>query len=106
MKQSISNFINTNPRCEICFEDIDFNKNNKNKEYNKRCINCGCWYHIICELENFGKNYSNNKCYTCNTLSETKKKCIICQKNTGMMINCNKNKWIHILCLKSFDFFF
>ena len=106
MKLTPSNFINTNPRCEICFNDIDFTKNNKNKEYNKRCINCGSWYHIICELENFGKNYSNNKCYTCNTLSETKKKCIICQKNTGMMINCNKNKWIHILCLKSFDFFF
>ena len=106
MKPTAYNCINTNPRCEICFNDIDFTKNTKNKEYNKRCINCGCWYHIICELENFGKNYSNNKCYTCNTLSESEKKCIICKRNTGMMINCNKNEWIHILCLKSFDYFF
>ena len=58
MKPTAYNCINTNPRCEICFNDIDFTKNTKNKEYNKRCINCGSWYHIICELENFGKNYS------------------------------------------------
>ena len=108
MKWEIENeiLINSYPRCEICFNNIDFEKDNKIKEYYKRCINCGSWYHSICELEFFGRNFSNNKCYSCNMKLEKVKKCIICKKKFGMMINCNKNKWIHILCLKSFDFFF
>ena len=108
MKREIENdsLINSNPRCEICFNNIDFKKDNRIKEYYKRCINCGSWYHSICELEFFGRNFSNNKCYSCNTQFEKEKKCIICKKKCGMMINCNNNKWIHILCFQSFDFFF
>lgn len=95
------NFISTYPKCDLCFSDIA-----KSPLECNRCSNCLTWYHLQCEKKFYGNNFSNNECYKC-TINPSQSSCFVCGIKTGLMIRCNGDKWIHVLCLKSLkDFFY
>ena len=91
-------FIITFSNCDICCEPISTSNSNA-----IRCSFCLTWTHITCTKQYFPRlslDYPFN-CYKCIHSSLSKSKCVICSLSTGTMSPIF-NKWIHIVCARSF----
>lgn len=91
-------FIITFSNCDICCEPISTSNGNA-----IRCSFCLTWTHITCTKQYFPRlslDYPFS-CYKCIHSSSSKSKCVICSVSCGTMSPIF-NKWIHIVCARSF----